>query len=342
MTARALPNRKPLLAFVALTLLVILTERLITQLQQFASTPALSLAVTIDLVVGIPGLYYLFIVRKYRISPLTLTGVFALAVLVAAWVLPPGHQYYLAWVQQAWMLAEPLLALLVLYRLRRFVGAYRQARQQQQNLELALEAGFRAVFGNPMRIAVSEIMLLRYGLFFWLRNTEVSTGQRFTLHRDSACVAILATLLLTSVVEMLAVHFLVVRWSTTAAGVVLFLGVYSFVFLVGHLAALVQRAVLLEDDLLRIRVGLVWSFSVPLAAIGTGQLLHDSAVLPTGTLNLAKTLVTPPNILLTCPEPIEATGIYGLRKKTYLLALYVDNPQDFLQNLPLKAPIAAG
>jgi hypothetical protein len=337
MPAKALPNRKPLLAFLALTLLVILVERLITQLQQFATAPALPLAVTLDLVVGLPLLYYFLIVRKYRVSPFTLTAVFAACVAVAAVVLPTQQQQYLAWVQKSWVLAEPLLVLLLLWRARRIGQEYRLARAQQPDLALNLQTAFQRVTGNPLRPLVSEIMVFRYGLFFWLRPAETNSKPGFTMHRESAFSAILGTLLLVTVAEALAVHFLVVRWSYPAAMALLILSLYTLLFLVGHLAATVQRPILIEAGQLHLRVGLVWAFSIPLTAIASAERLRDPDRLPQDALNLAKPLVTPPNVLLTCHAPIMARGMYGLRKKPRALALYVDAPEELLRALALQA-----
>ncbi|UOQ72134.1 hypothetical protein [Hymenobacter cellulosilyticus] len=330
MHANAYPTRKPLLAFLGLTVLVVLVELLITRHRQFTTVPALPLAVTFDLVVGLPLLYYFCLVRPYRLSPFTLTGAFVAAVALATVVLPAPQQTYLAWVRQSWVLAEPLLGLLMLWRLRSLIRAYRLARSQQPDLALNLEAAFQTVFGTPLRPVVGEILMLRYGLFFWLRAPEPGCGQRFTVHRESAFVAILGTLLLVTVAEALAVHFLVVRWSYGAAVVLLVLSLYSLIFLVGHLAAALQKPVVVDADYVRIRVGLVWSFTVPRAAIARAELLRDPDKLPAATLNLAKPLLTPPNVLLTCHVPITVTGIYGLRTTTCTLALYVDAPQDFV------------
>ncbi|GAA3999865.1 hypothetical protein GCM10022408_08580 [Hymenobacter fastidiosus] len=336
MPAPALSGRKPLYYFLTLALLLLAGELTITRLARFTTTPGLPFAVTVDLVVGLPVLYYLFIVRRYKVGWTTVAGVFGLALVVAAWILPPAQQLYLGWFRKALLLAEPVLLVVLVVRLRRLVHHYRLAAAIEPDFLLNLAASFRAVFGQPLPFLVSEAAMVRYGLLGWLKPAAAQPG--FSMHRESAFTAIMGTLLLVSVAEMGGVHLLVQRWNPVAAYWLLGLSVYGMGFLLGHLQAVRQRPLLLTATVLRIRVGLVWNFDLPLAALAAAEPWRDAEPLPEGVLNLAQQLITPPNVLLSCHHAITALGPYGLGKTTRQLALYVDKPAEFVQ--ALQRPVA--
>ncbi|GAA3946229.1 hypothetical protein [Hymenobacter algoricola] len=339
MTAPPIITRKPLYYFIVLTLLLLAGELTITRLARFTTTPGLPFAVTVDLVVGLPVLYYLFIVRRYKVGWTTVAGVFGLALVVAAGILPPAQQLYLGWFRKALLLAEPALLVVLVVRLRRLVHHYRLAAAIETDFLLNLAASFRAVFGHPLPFLVSEAAMVRYGLLGWLKPAAAAAQPAFSMHRESAFTAIMGTLLLVSVAEMGGVHLLVMRWSPVVAYWLLGLSVYGTGFLLGHLQAVRQRPLLLTATTLRIRVGLVWNFDLPLAALAAAEPWRDAEPLPEGVLNLAQQLITPPNVLLSCHHAITALGPYGLRKTTRQLALYVDKPAEFMQALNLPRAI---
>ena len=334
MTAAPLISRKPLYWFLLLATLIPAVELLVTRQPRFAASPALALGVTLDLVLLLPALYYLLIVRPYRVGWFTMAGMFGLTLGLAGLILPAGQQHYLGWFRQGALLAEPALLVLVLLRLRKLRHHYRLAAATQSDVQQNLETSFRAVFGHPLTPLASELLMVRYALLFW-RRARPATAPAFTQHQDSAVTAMLATLLLATGVEMTVAHLLIGRWYPTAAYGLLALSGYSLLWLLGHLQAVRQRPLLLTESAVLVRVGLVWNFALPRTALAAATRLLDSGELPKTTLNLAKTLLTPPNVLLTCHHPISAVGPYGIRQSTRQLALYVDSPADFIRALGL-------
>jgi hypothetical protein len=57
---------RPVLWFSGLLLLILLVEYLVVQRPDFSTHPALPAAVTFDLVVGLPLLFYFLVVRRYH------------------------------------------------------------------------------------------------------------------------------------------------------------------------------------------------------------------------------------------------------------------------------------
>ncbi|MCC2546965.1 hypothetical protein LJY25_10955 [Hymenobacter sp. BT175] len=331
-----------LLQFLFLSLLVGAAEWLVTHSAAFQLRgPVMALAVTVDLTVGIPALYYFFVARRYQLPLSTVAVVFTLSLGVAAWLLPPDGQQYVGWLRNLLLVAEPLLTVLVLVRLRGVLRAYRAARLHYPDFTDNLASSFRTVFGSALAPVVSEVAMFRYALLFWLTPAPLPASQSthsFSMHRESAFTAIMATLLLVSVVEMTVVHLLVMRWHPGAAWALLGLSAYSLLFVLGHLHAVRQRPVLVQEQVLMLRVGLLWRVRLPRAAIASAVPIRELPALPE-LLNLAGPLVTAPNVLLTLHEPVAASGPYGLRKKAPHLALYVDEPARLLAVLATPAQV---
>ena len=131
---------------------------------------------------------------------------------------------------------------------------------------------------------------------------------------------------------MLVAHLLLMRWSAAAASVALLLSLYSVLFVLGHLRAVVLRpTVVTADGRLRLRVGFVWQVDLPLAEVADAYLLPPAARLRPDTLNLARLLLTEPNVLLALRAPAPVRGLYGLTRQPQRLALYVDDPQAFIE-----------
>ena len=337
MPTLSLARSWPALLFGLLALLLVAVEWQLTRLPQFYQRPALPAAVSADLLLGLPLLFYFVVARRYRLSPLTLGVAFGAAVAVAGWVLPAGQQQYVGWGKTALLLAEPLALLVGLWHLRRLVRAYHHGRQQGETDFLTnLENSFQTVFGRPLRPVVGELAVLRYALWFGRPATAERATAPFTAYRQSAFRATMGALLLASGVEMLVAHLLLVRWSAAAAGVALALSLYSVLFVLGHLRAVVLRpTVVTADGRLRLRVGFVWQVDLPLAAIVDAYQLPTAATLRPETLNLAKLLLTEPNVLLVLQRPVLVRGLYGLTRERQRLAVYVDEPAAFLNQLKM-------
>jgi hypothetical protein len=88
--------------------------------------------------------------------------------------------------------------------------------------------------------------------------------------------------------------------------------------------------VLLGDDGLRVRVGLLWDAVIPYAAVAE---VADAPRPPLdrrtpGYLHAA--FAGTPQTLLTLAEPMDVAGMYGMRRKgVRRIALYVDEPAAF-------------
>ncbi len=314
--------------FAVLALAAVGVEWLVIQQADFETHAALPAAVTFDLLVGLPLLFYWLVVRPYRLPRALLLGAFAGAVAVGYWLIPAPQQRYLEWARHGLVAAEALAVGLAVLNLRRLRRAFRQVRPVVPGYLEALAEAFKTVFGRPLGAMSSEVGMLYYALLSWGAPIEARpTDTVFSNYHESAVTALLVTLGLLSVVEMGAVHLLLMQWQPTAAWVVLGLHLYGLLALLAHIRAVRLRPTLLtaHGDLL-VRVGFWWNVLVPRTAIAEIQALNDAPARATGVLNVAASLLTPPNLLLVLQESLVAQGPYGRRRPVRQLALYLDQP----------------
>lgn len=326
MTRSTTVSFRPALMFGSLLLLALLIEYTIIQQPTFQLRPELPAAVTLDLLVGIPLLFYFLVVRRYRLPVTTVVAMFSAMLAVGYYLVPAGQQQYLHWGRHLLVLPEGIAVVAMVVNIRRLSLAYNHAAQHSADFVENMHIAFTAVFHRAWAPLVSELAIFRYALLSWRAQPEVQPEQAaFSTSRESGFRALIITLAGVSIVETVVAHLLLSRWNATAALVALLLSAYTLLFLLAHLRAVPLRPVVLDDRRLVVRTGFVWRLEVPAEAVVRVQELQDTPAPKPHLLNLAKPLLTPPNVLLTFSQPVAVVGLYGLRRTVWQVALYVDD-----------------
>lgn len=167
-------------------------------------------------------------------------------------------------------------------------------------------------------------------LAWWLLPVPAAVTAAFSSHRESGFVALMVMSCFGLLIESAALHLLVRLWSPAAAGWLLIVDAYTLLLFVAHGHAVRLQPTLLTADELQVRVGFFWQLTVSRAALQTAEALRDDFAAGPDTLNLARPLLTAPNVMLTFAAPVIVTGPYGIRRSARRLALYLDQPQAFL------------
>ena len=323
----------PALWFGALLLLLVGVERVVTTLPVFPLRPALPLGVTLDLLVVMPGLFYLLVVRRYRWPVASVVGACGAGLALGYWLIPAGQQHYLRLAGHALILLEALTLAWAVVHVRRLGRAYRAARRQGADFMDNLAAAFRQVLGRSLPPLVFEISLFRYALLGWWAAPEArAQDAAFSSHRESGFPALAVMGSVALAVETSAVHLLAGHWSPGLALGLLVADGYGLLVWMAHGHAVRLRPTLLTADELVIRVGFFWKIAVPRASVVAAESLREAPAAG-ASLNLAKLLFTTPNLLLTFAEPVEVIGPYGIRRPAQRVTIYLDHPQQFIQGL---------
>lgn len=330
-----LPVRlRPLLLFGLLAGLLVGTEYAIVHRADFGLHPALPPAVTFDLLVVLPGLFYICVVRRYALPISTLAAVFGGALALSHWLLPTAELPLLAWAGRLAAVGEVAISGYSLLRLRRVRQGYQAARMHSVDFIENLYAASQPVLGRLTEAVVTEVAMLRYALLGpWAQPEVCSTDHAFFAHQKSGFMALLATATGLSVIEAAAAHLIVGHWWPRVAWVLTALSAYAMLWLLAHVQAVRCRPVLLTTTTLVVRVGLVWRIAIPKVHLASVIEITNTPASTPELLNAARLLLTPPNLLLTFAEPQRVRGLYGLHRTVSHLAIYVDEPAHLAHQL---------
>jgi hypothetical protein len=164
---------------------------------------------------------------------------------------------------------EALLFLVGLGGLALVVRRYRKERRAGLDPWMALEDGLSLMFPRTVaRLAVKEPRLL-FCLFRWAFRKVRTTNDEFAYHKRSLLRAIMPLLVVSAPVELAVVHVLALAFSPWwwLKWVLLALGVYATLWLLGLYASLVALPHRCEDKGIRLRYGLLADGFIPYAEI---------------------------------------------------------------------------
>jgi hypothetical protein len=319
----------PVVAFTGAVGAVLVSFALLVRSATFAANPdLLSLAITADLLLTVP-LAYLLMAWRFGFSLRPLVPLFVAMLLLGTLILPAESRRTLDAIRSV---ALPALELLVLGYLAYAIHDARKRFRSATSFDAVLRMRTAAlrIAGNRALAAIlaSELSIFYYAFRPFRAEREApADGRSFSSHRESAAIAILATLTLVVVVETVAVHLLVSMWQPVVAWVLTALGVYSLFFVVAHARALALRPHVVSGAQLFVRNGLLHSADVPLAEIEEVRTPLPKDRGPGRILNAAAPAA--PNVAVTLRRDREAVGMYGTRKRFRCVLLHVDEPASF-------------
>ena len=190
MVAKIQNNYWPL----GLVLLVILSAIAISfGISTSAHPSQLANAVTADLAITAPALYFL-VIRRTSIPNFTVVPCFILGLLIAHLVLPPTERDLLTFLSHYVLPGVELLVLLFVGRnIWRFVKALqRNGAQGIDKLEVLKKSTATVVGeGLPARLLTTELSIIYYGLFSWGKNGRQS-NHHFTHYKKNGLGAVIA------------------------------------------------------------------------------------------------------------------------------------------------------
>jgi hypothetical protein len=333
--ARSLPARLgPLALFSLLATLLVSIEHAVVGRADFGQQPALPAAVAADLLLVLPALFYVCVVRQYKLPMGTLAAAFGGGLALSYWLLPAENIPFTEWTGPLGIGLEVLVVSYAALRLRHLARGYRLARGHSVDFIDNLYAAAQPVLGRLTGGLVTELILLRYALLSWRARPEVRPDeQAFTCYQQSGLTALLAVAGLLGLVEAAAAHLVVALWYPRAAWVLTALSLYTLLLLLAQGQAVRLRPVTVSTQLLMIRAGLGWRAAIRRAHILTVEKIEEVPAAAPDLLNTARQLLTTPNLLLTLTEPQLVQGPYGMRRTVRRLAIYVDSPAALQQAL---------
>lgn len=323
-----------LVAFLVLAAGVVAVSVAVSASAAFAAQPdLLSGAMTFDLVVLVPALYWLLVIRRGTAGWRTIAPVAVVCLVLAHVVVPSGHQGALGVARLA---LAPIELAIVCWVIWGAVGLLRTGGTRDTAAALRGAITARLGEGALARFLASELAVLVYALRVRSGRAGAAEGERFEVARLDAMAATLGALV---VVETIALHLFVSRWSGAAAWALTGLSAYSLVWLVGLHRAIAARPVEVGPEDVAIRVGLSAEAVVPMhwiLRVGPAG-WRDTERREAGVVHASAPAT--PNVRFDFAAPASVDRLFGRRVGATAITLRVEDPEGLIR--AVRARMAA-
>ncbi len=301
-----------------------------------ANSSALSLAITIDLLLTTPFVYFLLI-RKTSIPKTTVVPFVVLGIVIATFILPTENQFYLN-LFKTWVLPLIELSILsfVIYNVIKGIKRYKhnKARNPNDFYNILKSTCYDILPRGGVIPFVTEVAVIYYGFISW-KKRKLKPNE-FSYHKDSGTVGLLIALLFLIAIETVAIHLLLTQWNTIAAWILTGLSIYSGIQILGFLKSMSKRPIVIQSDKLVLRYGIMNETIISIADI-------ESIELSTKDIELDKTTrklsflgnLEGHNTVLTLKNENLLIGLYGIKRPYKVLALQVDEKVKFKNEIEL-------
>jgi len=171
--------------------------------------------------------------------------------------------------------------------------------------------------------------MLRFGLLCWKKVKQPSNALRFTIYKESGYPALFGVILFASIVEIVAMHFMLIHYSKVAALVVSIISVYGTIFIVSDLSAVLKRPVLILENQILLRTGFRWRALVNKNNIASIVKIKEGFE-PADTCFRGGILKGNTNILFTFKHPVSVERIYRKPLSVNTIMMSIDQADEFI------------
>lgn len=296
----------------------------------FLTSPdSLSIGITVDLLVTAPLVYYLLI-RKTSIPKTTIVVFLIAGMVIGSYILPAQNQYYLD-LFKTWVfpLVELSIVSFVIFKVFQAIKGYKTNHNRSFDFYTTLKNTCHEILPKSIVTPfVTEIAVFYYGFINWKKRTLQEN--EFSYHKESGTASLLFAILFIILIETVAVHILLVRWSELAAWILTILSLYTVIQLFGFLKSLSKRPISIENNKLFLRYGIMNETTIDLASIDSIEISSKDIELNEETRKLSFLgELEGHNVIIRLRKENTLVGLYGRKRKYMNLALHVDQKNEF-------------
>ncbi|UOE49104.1 hypothetical protein MTO98_32425 [Mucilaginibacter sp. SMC90] len=294
-----------------------------------------------DIVVTFPVVYYFLIIKPFKQKLWRIMLVITCCCGVAYLILPAEQQGYIIQLRKLTAGLELGMLIYFISKIRHIQKAYKQLQAEFPDVAFNLHKSMEMVLGDgvPVKIMASEITIVRFGLLCFKREKGIPTNvKRFSIHKNSGYAALFGVIMAVSVIEMVAFHLFLTRYSELAAVIVTILSVYGCLFITGDFSALLKSPVLLLENKLLLRAGLRYRTLVKLDNIASVEKVGGSFE-PDAKCFKGGVMKNTFNVLITFKEPVIIERHYTKPAESSQMVLSIDEVDDFIETLIAKGVI---
>lgn len=294
---------------------------------------AVSIGMTVDLLLTIPLIHFLLI-RRINIPKISILPFFVIGLVVATIVLPPENQKLLHFIK-IWIvpIIEVTVVFIVVRNVREAIkdcklngDSHEDFFTVLRNVCSKLLPKFASVF------LASEIAVIYYGFIRW-RPANASENE-FTYHKNTGTIGLLIAAIFLVIAETSIIHLLLMRWNLLLAWALTALSIYTAIQLLGFLKSITMRPIALTKEKVFLRYGILSETVVNIEDIESVAITSKSIEFD----NLTRSLslfgkLEGHNIVIRLKEEGTINGLYGVNRTFITLALHVDNKDEFKRQL---------
>lgn len=322
---------KSFASFALLATAVVLIELFMVNSYYFQqNADILSLAITVDLTIIVPLLFYLLVIRKKYLPPTTLIAVFILTLLISHHILPSENQDYLKYIAMIAPIAEFFALLWFLSKIRKVVRKFREARAKELYFTDAFSQAVNAVLGSPLAsyIIATELSLLYYAFCGWFLKFRTGDNdiRSFSIHRKNNYSALFGVFIFLLGVETIALHVVIAQFSEQWAYILTGLGIYCLLWFIGDYQAIRLQPVVLSETHLHLRAGMRWKAKVALSNIDR---IEEATALPEDKMYLNISIFGKPELIIYLRYSMIITGLFGIQRRVNKIGVCVDDEALF-------------
>jgi hypothetical protein len=288
-----------------------------------------------DIVITFPVAYYFLLVQPLKLKKRSIFLVTSCCLAVAYFILPAHQQSYIAQIKKLTMFAELGLLIYAVSKIKRISAAYKQLKEISPYNPYLLRKSMVAVLGNifAIKLMASEISMLKFGLLPW-SNKEATppNATSYSIHKEAGYVAMFSIVLFACFAELTGFHLLITHYSKTAAMIVSILTAYGIIIIVGDLAAIMKKGVLVMPDRLILRTGIRWVADVDRNNIIAVEKIRIGFE-PDKDSFSGGILKSNTNICFTFAQPVSVERIYGKTVSVTKIVMTVDDADKLIAQL---------
>jgi hypothetical protein len=299
----------------------------------FSGSSALDFAISADLLITVPVVYFLLI-RKTSIPKTTVVPMMILGLLIGSFLLPVENQTYIA-LFKIWVLPVIELSIFafIIIKVRSTIKRFKRLKDSSHDFFTTLNSTCREILPAPVAtLMASEIAVVYYGFLNWKKRTYQEN--EFTYHKNSGAPGLFGGIILVIGIETFVLHNLLADWSVIAAWILSILSIYTAFQILGFARALAARPITLDEKNLFLRYGIMNYATIPFNDIKNIEISGrdlDKEKFEKKLFLLGE--LESHNVILHLKNEHQLVGLYGIKSKFKTVGLYIDKPQEFREKL---------
>lgn len=293
----------------------------------------LSNAVTIDLFLTVP-LVYFFLIRKTAIPNLSVIPIFLLSMWIGLKILPEEGQVLFSVINDHKIyIAELLFIWLESAMVYGIWKNYQKVKRGYYFFKEDIYSACSEYFGSNM---FSSILAGEISIFYYLlKKREIPQAESFfTYHKRSNLKTLTIFFSIVIFIESVIVHFLISRWNIVVSWIFTLSSIYLLFFIISHYKACLGLPIIIGKESLTINNGILARLTIPFNDIQEIKEVSYNEntkyriwhLHPLGELGSF-------NLLLILNKKHSSKGLFGIRKEFEGITLEIDDKASFISRI---------